>query len=175
MSTLPQSKVYLKYIAKEITIFFQEEDFSYCRNSSIYYSLWVTFFLLKYWGFFCLFVCLFFKSQDPQSWKRPLKIIQSNYGEQGHSQLDQVAQSLVQPHCECCQGTVSTTTVCNLFECLTTLTAKYFFLISNLNLSSLSLKPFPLVSSPQTLRKSLSSVHVRLTVCPVTSKVFCEV
>ena len=42
-----------------------------------------------------------------------------------------------------------TTTVGNLFQHLTTLTAKYFFLISNLNLLSL-------VLSPQTLLKSLS-------------------
>ena len=34
---------------------------------------------------------------------------------------------------------------------------KDFFLTSNLNLPSLTLKPFPLVLSPQTLLKSLSS------------------
>jgi len=39
----------------------------------------------------------------------------------------------------------------NLLQCLTTLTAKGFFLISNLNLSTFSLKPFPFVLSPQTL------------------------
>ena len=42
----------------------------------------------------------------------------------------------------------------NLCQCLTTLIIKYFFLISNLNLLSLSLKPFPLVLLPQTLLKS---------------------
>jgi len=32
----------------------------------------------------------------------------------------------------------------NLVQCLTTLTVKHFFLISNLNLHSFSLKPLPL-------------------------------
>ena len=50
----------------------------------------------------------------------------------------------------------STTSLGNLFQCLTTLTVKYFFLISNLNLPSISLKPFPLVLSPQTLLMNLS-------------------
>ena len=50
----------------------------------------------------------------------------------------------------------STTSLGNLFQCLTALTVKDFFLISNLNLPSLSLKAFPLVLSPQTLLKSLS-------------------
>ena len=44
----------------------------------------------------------------------------------------------------------------NLFQCLTTLTVKDFFLISNLNLASLNLKAFPLALSPQTLLKNLS-------------------
>ena len=50
----------------------------------------------------------------------------------------------------------STTSLSNLFQCLTTLTVKDFFLISNLYLPSLSLKPFPLVLLPHTLLKSLS-------------------
>ena len=49
----------------------------------------------------------------------------------------------------------STKSLGNLFQCLTTLTVKDFFLIRNLNLFSLSLKPFPLVLSPQTLQKRL--------------------
>ena len=43
-----------------------------------------------------------------------------------------------------------------MFQCLATLTVRDFFLISNLNLPSLSLTPFPLVLSPQPLLKSLS-------------------
>jgi len=42
--------------------------------------------------------------------------------EQGHLQLCQVAQSLVQPDLECFQGQASTTSLGNLFRCLTTLT-----------------------------------------------------
>ena len=79
--------------------------------------------------------------------------------EQGHAQLSQVAwaksrsaQGLIQP---CLQSLpvdgVSTTSLGNVFQCLTALTLKDLFLISNLNLLSLSLKPFPLVLSPQTL------------------------
>ena len=49
----------------------------------------------------------------------------------------------------------STTSPSNLFQCLTTLTVKDLFLISNLNLPSLSLKPFPLVLSLQTLLKTV--------------------
>ena len=41
----------------------------------------------------------------------------------------------------------------NLCRCLTTLIAKDFFLISNLILPTLSLKPFPLVLLPQTSTK----------------------
>ena len=50
----------------------------------------------------------------------------------------------------------STTSVGNTFQCLTTFTVKDFFLISDLNLPSLSLKPSSLVLSSQTLLKSLS-------------------
>ena len=42
-----------------------------------------------------------------------------------------------------------------LFQCLATLSVKNFFLMSNLNLPSLSLKPFPIVLSQQTPLKSL--------------------
>jgi len=44
----------------------------------------------------------------------------------------------------------------NLFQCLTTLMVKNFFLISNLNLPSFHLKLFPLVLSLHTLVKSPS-------------------
>ena len=44
----------------------------------------------------------------------------------------------------------STTSLGNLFQCVTTLCVKNFLLISNLNLPCLSLKPFPLVLSLST-------------------------
>jgi len=44
----------------------------------------------------------------------------------------------------------------NLCQCFTTLMVKNFFLISNLNLPSSSLDPFPLVLSLHTLVKSPS-------------------
>ena len=51
----------------------------------------------------------------------------------------------------------STTSLGNLVQCLTTLIVKYFFLISSLNLPSLSLKPLALVLSQQALLKRLNS------------------
>jgi len=50
----------------------------------------------------------------------------------------------------------ATASLGNLFQSLTTLTVKNFFLISHLNLPSFSSKPFPLVLSLQTLVKSRS-------------------
>ena len=50
----------------------------------------------------------------------------------------------------------STTSLGNLFQCLTALTVKDFFLVSNLNQPYLSLKSFPLVLLPKALLKSLS-------------------
>ena len=52
----------------------------------------------------------------------------------------------------------SVITLGNLFQCLTTLTVKDFFLISNLNLPSLSFKPFPLVLLSKTAKESVLSV-----------------
>ena len=48
----------------------------------------------------------------------------------------------------------STTSLGNLFQCITTLWVKNFLLISNLNLPCLSLRPFPLVLSLSTLVNS---------------------
>ena len=45
----------------------------------------------------------------------------------------------------------STTSLGNVFQCITALSSKHFLLLSNLNLSCLSLKPFPLVLSLSTL------------------------
>ena len=55
------------------------------------------------------------------------------------------------------RGGVSTTSLGNLPQCLTTHTAKNLFLICNVNLPFFSLKSFPLVLSQKTLLKSLSS------------------
>ncbi|KAK4810921.1 hypothetical protein QYF61_013329 [Mycteria americana] len=50
-----------------------------------------------------------------------------------------------------------TTSLGNLFQCLITLIVKKFFLISNLNLLSFSLKPLPLILSLQALVKKLNN------------------
>jgi len=49
-----------------------------------------------------------------------------------------------------CRDGASTASLGNLFQCITTLCVKNFFLISNLNLPCLSLRPFPLVLSLST-------------------------
>jgi len=79
-------------------------------------------------------------------------LAQSPCNKQGHLQLDQVAQGLIQSRLESFQGCggTSTTPLGNLFQFLIILTLKDFSLIYNLNLPSLSLKPFPLVPSKQT-------------------------
>ncbi|KAK4810670.1 hypothetical protein QYF61_007470 [Mycteria americana] len=53
----------------------------------------------------------------------------------------------------------STTSLGNLFQCLTTLIVKNFFLKSSLNLPSLSLKPLLLVLSQQALLKILEGCY----------------
>ena len=67
--------------------------------------------------------------------------------EQGHAQLSQVAQGLIQPHLVRLWGWGINHISGKVFQC--TLTVKGLFLISNLNLPSLSLKPFPPVLSLQ--------------------------
>ncbi|KAK4825513.1 hypothetical protein QYF61_000026, partial [Mycteria americana] len=54
---------------------------------------------------------------------------------------------------------VSTTFLGNLFQCRTTLTVKNFFLISNLNLPSFSLKLLPLILSLRSLTKILEGCY----------------
>ena len=85
------------------------------------------------------------------------RLAQLPCNEQGHPQLDQGAQSPVWPDLECLQGWgIHHLSGQSERQCLTTLTLKIFFLISNLNLPSFSLKPFHLVLSQQTLLKSLA-------------------
>jgi len=87
-----------------------------------------------------------------------LKIIwfQSPCHERGHLPPDQVAQSSIQPRLEHCQGGGSHRFSGQPGQCLTTLTVKNFFLLSNLNLPSFSLQPFLLVLSLHTIVKSPS-------------------
>ena len=58
---------------------------------------------------------------------------------QGCQPANQTAQSHIQPGLECLQGWGNTTSLGNLFQCVTTPCVKNFLLISNLNLSCLSL------------------------------------
>jgi len=62
---------------------------------------------------------------------------------------------------------VSATPPSNLFQCLTTLTVKHFFLLSNLTLPSCSFKALPLVLSLQDLVKSLSLSYQ----CPLCTEI----
>ena len=66
-------------------------------------------------------------------------LVQLLYNEQEHVQLDQAAQGLIHSFTlKVSSDGASITSLGNLFQCLTTLTVKDFFLISNLNLLSLS-------------------------------------
>ena len=66
---------------------------------------------------------------------------------QGRQSVDQAAQSHIQPGLECLQGWGIHSLLGQPVQCVTTLWVKNFFLISNLNLPCLCLKPFPLVLS----------------------------
>jgi len=61
---------------------------------------------------------------------------------QGCQPPDQAAQSHIQPGLECLQGWGIQNLLGQPVQCVTTLWVKNFFLISNLNLPCLSLKPF---------------------------------
>ena len=82
-------------------------------------------------------------------------LVQLPCSEQGHLQLHQAAQSPVQPDLQCLKGWASTTSLGNLFQCLTTLSVKNLFLISNLNLP-FQLETISPVLPQQTLVKSVS-------------------
>ena len=75
---------------------------------------------------------------------------------QGHQPPDQAAQSHIQPGLECIQRWGIHSLLGQPVQCVTTLCVKNFFLISNLNLPCLSLRPFPLVLPLSTLINSRS-------------------
>ena len=83
-------------------------------------------------------------------------LVQHPCSKQGHPQLGQVVQGLIQSDLESCQGLDINHISGQPVPVLHHPHWKRVFLISNLNLPSSSLKPFPLVLSPQTLLKSLS-------------------
>jgi len=70
---------------------------------------------------------------------------------QGRHPAAQAAQRPIQPGLECLQGWGIHSLLGQPVQCVTTLWEKSFLLISNLNLPSLSFKPFPLVLSLSTL------------------------
>jgi len=76
--------------------------------------------------------------------------------EQGHLPPAQGAQSSIQPDLKHCRGGAATAPLGSLGQCFATLMGKNFCLISNLNLPSFSLEPFPLVPSLHTLVQSPS-------------------
>ena len=82
--------------------------------------------------------------------------------EQGHPQLKQVAQSLVQPGLECLHGWGIHHIPDNLYQCLTTLTAKDFFLMSNLNLPSLNYYSFLFSSVIMMMKRGAVQVSVTI-------------
>ena len=83
-------------------------------------------------------------------------LIQPSCNEQGHLQLDQVLRAQSSLTASVTRNGSSTTSLGSLCQCLTTLSVKNISLISSLNLSSFTWKPFPLVLSQRTLLKCLS-------------------
>ena len=76
-----------------------------------------------------------------------LKIINPPAGEQGWQPPDRLPRAPFNLALNAFRDGTSTTSMGSLFKCLTTLWVPHFFLTSSLNLSSFSLKPFPLVLS----------------------------
>ena len=74
-------------------------------------------------------------------------LIQLPSHEQGHLQLSQVLRAPSSLTLGVFKGGAPTTSLGNLCQCLTSLIVKNFFPMSNLNLPSFSVKPFPLVLS----------------------------
>ena len=79
----------------------------------------------------------------------PLKgyLFQFPCNEQEHPQLHQMLRALTSPTLNVSRDGASTTSLGNLCQCLTTLTVKTFFFLSNLNFPSFNLKHFPLSSA----------------------------
>jgi len=71
-------------------------------------------------------------------------LVQPPFSEQGCQQPDQVFRAPSSLTLNVSRGRTFTTTLGNVLQYLTTLSVKNVFLISNLNLPSFSLKPFPL-------------------------------
>jgi len=71
--------------------------------------------------------------------ERTLKahLVQLPYNEQGHIQLDEALRAPSSLTLSACKDRASSTSLDNLFQCLTTLTIKNFFLISKLNVALL--------------------------------------
>jgi len=103
-------------------------------------------------------------------------LVQLLCSEQGHLQLDQVAQSSVQPDLECLQTWTSMAFLSNLLQCFTTIIVKIFFIISSVNLNSFCLKPSPLALSQRILLKSLSPPFLQppFILLKCSSQVFVE-
>lgn len=102
------------------------------------------------------------KSQNLEILGETLKIIQfqPHCCGQGHLQLDQVAQNLIQPGLEHLQGWGIYRFLGNQCHCLTTFTVKNLLLISNLKFTSFSFCPLLFVPSIVPDDESLSSFHI---------------
>jgi len=75
-------------------------------------------------------------------------LVQLPGNEQGHLQLHQVLRAPSSLTLSVSKGWDTTTSLGNPFQYLTTFIVKSYFLISNLNLPSFSLKPFLITTDP---------------------------
>ena len=89
-------------------------------------------------------------------------LLQLPSNEQGHHRQIRLPKAQSSLALKDSRDGASTTSLGNLFQCLTNHAVKDFFLISNLNPPSLSLKPSSPVLLPQTLIKSLSPAFLWL-------------
>lgn len=95
-------------------------------------------------------------SWNSLGWKRPRRS-SSSKSFCGLEHLPQIAQSLIQS-LNTSRAGISVAPLVNPFQCLTTLRVKNYFLISNLNLMSFSVKPLSIALSLYVPVMSLSPV-----------------
>jgi len=99
-----------------------------------------------------------FESSNALGWKGPLEVTEPNPPAVSRDSFTQprLLRAPSNLALNVPRAGASTTSLGNLCQCFTTLMVKNFFLLSSLNVPSLSLKPLLLVLSQQTLLKRFS-------------------
>ena len=87
--------------------------------------------------------------------------VQLPCNEEGHLQLHQVLRSMSSPTLRVSRDEAYTTSLCNLCQCLTTVSIKNFFLKSSLNLPLSAWNLFPVLSQQILLKSLPPSKHMQ--------------